>query len=77
MSPPASNGLTLLSPTERFPNNPLLVKVTVGKNRPTVYDLPGQDHVYGKIIERDPEECAATGKIQKYFLMISFTALEY
>ena len=59
----AANGLTLLSPTERFPKNPLLVKVTVGKNRPTVYDLPGQDHVYGKIIERDPEECAATGMI--------------
>jgi hypothetical protein len=56
-------GLAILSPSERFPQNPLLVKVAVGKNRPTVYDLPGQDHVYGKIIERDPEECAATGKI--------------
>jgi hypothetical protein len=57
-----SSGLTLLSTTARFPKNPLLVRDTVGKNRPTVYDLPGEDHVYGKKIDRDPEECAATGK---------------
>ncbi|KAJ3334158.1 hypothetical protein HDU76_008620 [Blyttiomyces sp. JEL0837] len=40
-------------------NNPLLVKDSVGKSRPTVYDLPGQNHVYGKKVERNPEECAA------------------
>ncbi|KAJ3126795.1 hypothetical protein HK098_007088 [Nowakowskiella sp. JEL0407] len=42
------------------PTNPLLVKDLVGKTRPTVYDLPDSSHVYGKKIERNPEECAAT-----------------
>ena len=59
----SGNGLTLLTPTARFPNNPLLVRDTVGKKRPTVYELPPEDHVYGKKIDRDPEECAATGKV--------------
>ena len=45
----------------RFTHNPLLVKHAVGKTRPTVYDLPGSDHVYGKRIERDPLENAAKG----------------
>lgn len=40
-------------------NNPLLVKHTVGETRHSVYDLPGKDHVYGKKVERNPEECAA------------------
>ncbi|KAI9329393.1 hypothetical protein DFJ73DRAFT_631387 [Zopfochytrium polystomum] len=40
-------------------SNPLLVKDSVGKSRPTVYDLPPSHHVYGKGIERNPEECAA------------------
>ncbi|KAJ3199230.1 hypothetical protein HDU82_000618, partial [Entophlyctis luteolus] len=39
--------------------NPLLVKDSVGKTRPTVFDLPGNDHIYGKKVERNPEECAA------------------
>jgi hypothetical protein len=42
-------------------HNPLLVKGDVGKIRPTVYDLPGDDHVYGKAVIRDPLECAANG----------------
>ncbi|KAL2912292.1 hypothetical protein HK105_208207 [Polyrhizophydium stewartii] len=50
----------LQHPSSRFPHNPLLVKFAVGKTRPTVYDLPGGDHVYGKRIERDPLENAAT-----------------
>ena len=45
----------------RLRGNPLLVKNSVGKTRPSVYDLPGIDHVYGKQVERDPEECAAQG----------------
>ncbi len=57
-----SSGLQLLSASARFPNNPLLVRDTVGKKRPTVYELPAEDHVYGKTVVRDPEECAATGK---------------
>ncbi|KAJ3411778.1 hypothetical protein HDV05_001736 [Chytridiales sp. JEL 0842] len=40
-------------------SNPLLVKSSVGKTRPTVFDLPGIHHVYGKKVERDPQECAA------------------
>ncbi|KAJ1558445.1 hypothetical protein HK405_013669 [Cladochytrium tenue] len=40
-------------------NNPLLVKDGVGKGRPSVYDLPADDHVYGKRVERNPDECAA------------------
>ncbi|KAL5039258.1 hypothetical protein BDV3_002634 [Batrachochytrium dendrobatidis] len=40
----------------RHPHNPLLVKHVVGKTRQTVYDLPGEDHVYGKQIERDSTE---------------------
>ncbi|KAJ3069935.1 hypothetical protein HDU98_007028 [Podochytrium sp. JEL0797] len=40
-------------------SNPLLVKDSVGKTRPTVFDLPGDGHIYGKKVERDPEECAA------------------
>jgi hypothetical protein len=44
-------------------HNPLLVKDSVGKTRPTVYDLPGVHHVYGKKIERDPQECAAQGNL--------------
>lgn len=59
-----SSGLALLNPTARFPKNPLLVRDAVGKNRPTVYDLPGEDHVYGLHIERDPQECAATGNLK-------------
>ncbi|KAI8622264.1 hypothetical protein BC830DRAFT_1089895 [Chytriomyces sp. MP71] len=42
-----------------FTSNPLLVKDSVGKTRPTVFDLPGHEHVYGKKVDRDPEECAA------------------
>ncbi|KAJ3084885.1 hypothetical protein BCR33DRAFT_713874 [Rhizoclosmatium globosum] len=42
-----------------FTSNPLLVKDSVGKTRPTVFDLPGDDHIYGKKVERNPEECAA------------------
>ncbi|KAJ3368320.1 hypothetical protein HDU91_000676 [Kappamyces sp. JEL0680] len=41
-------------------HNPLLVKGAVGKIRPTVYDLPGEDHIYGKAVVRDPLENAAT-----------------
>ncbi|KAJ3238895.1 hypothetical protein HDU81_006906 [Chytriomyces hyalinus] len=42
-----------------FTSNPLLVKDAVGKTRPTVFDLPGNDHVYGKKVDRNPEECAS------------------
>ncbi|KAI9350338.1 hypothetical protein BDR26DRAFT_915233 [Obelidium mucronatum] len=42
-----------------FTSNPLLVKDSVGKTRPTVFDLPGDDHIYGKKVDRNPEECAA------------------
>ncbi|KAJ3022549.1 UNVERIFIED_CONTAM: hypothetical protein HDU68_009052 [Siphonaria sp. JEL0065] len=45
-----------------FTSNPLLVKDSVGKTRPTVFDLPGDDHIYGKKVERNPEECAAQAK---------------
>ncbi|KAJ3105079.1 hypothetical protein HDU97_008483 [Phlyctochytrium planicorne] len=47
------------SSSTKFSNNPLLVRDTVGKPRPTVYDLPASDHVYGKKVERNPEETAA------------------
>lgn len=30
------------------PTNPLLVKYPVGRARPSCYNLPGEDHVYGK-----------------------------
>lgn len=40
-------------------NNPLLVKGIVGKTRPTVFDLPAPDHIYGKSIDRNPDETAA------------------
>jgi hypothetical protein len=43
-------------------HNPLLVKGDVGKIRPTVYDLPVDDHIYGKAVIRDPLENAATGR---------------
>jgi hypothetical protein len=46
-------------------NNPLLVKYSVGKTRPTMYDLPGQHHVYGKKIERNPDETAVQGKFKQ------------
>ncbi|KAI8923514.1 hypothetical protein BC831DRAFT_552102 [Entophlyctis helioformis] len=51
---------SLQSFQSRFTHNPLLVKHAVGKTRPTVYDLPGKDHVYGKRVERNPLENAAT-----------------
>ncbi|KAI8851866.1 hypothetical protein BC829DRAFT_99044 [Chytridium lagenaria] len=40
-------------------HNPLLVRDSVGKTRPSVYDLPEASHVYGKKVERNPEETAA------------------
>ncbi|KAJ3118974.1 hypothetical protein HDU96_005211 [Phlyctochytrium bullatum] len=40
-------------------NNPLLVRDSVGKGRPSVYTLPAPEHVYGKRVERNPEETAA------------------
>ncbi|KAJ3209010.1 hypothetical protein HDU67_006425 [Dinochytrium kinnereticum] len=40
-------------------HNPLLVRDSVGKTRPSVFDLPGSEHVYGKKVERNPEETAA------------------
>ncbi|KAJ3187630.1 hypothetical protein HK101_009286 [Irineochytrium annulatum] len=43
----------------KTPANPLLVRDEVGKARPSVFDLPGQHHIYGKLIERDPEETTA------------------
>jgi hypothetical protein len=42
-------------------HNPLLVKGAVGKNKPTVYDLPSEDHIYGKPVIRDPLENAVMG----------------
>jgi hypothetical protein len=42
--------------------NVLLVKAEVGKARPTVYDLPETNHIYGKQIARDPDNCASTGR---------------
>ncbi|KAI9104738.1 hypothetical protein DFS34DRAFT_690984 [Phlyctochytrium arcticum] len=44
----------------RSTTNVLLVKDHVGKTRPSVYSLPGLNHVYGKKVPRDPNECAAT-----------------
>ena len=41
--------------------NPLLVKGAVGRNRPTVYVLPSEDHTYGMPVIRDPLDNAATG----------------
>ncbi|KAJ1340612.1 hypothetical protein BSLG_004706 [Batrachochytrium salamandrivorans] len=45
--------------TARPGHNTLLVKHEVGKTRTTVYDLPSDDHVYGKRVERDPLENTA------------------
>jgi hypothetical protein len=53
-------------------HNPLLVKGAVGKNKPTVYDLPSEDHIYGKPVIRDPLENAVMGTFQ----FISFATLE-
>lgn len=58
---PKVTGLPLSS-SGRLTNNVLLVKDLVGKTRPTVYTLPGLEHVYGKRVERDPNESAATGE---------------
>ncbi|KNC98380.1 uncharacterized protein SPPG_06087 [Spizellomyces punctatus DAOM BR117] len=44
----------------RATTNVLLVKDYVGKTRPSVYSLPGLNHVYGKRVERDPNESTAT-----------------
>lgn len=41
--------------------NPLLVRATVGKTRPTVYDLPPAGHIYGKMVPRNPLEDASQG----------------
>jgi hypothetical protein len=45
------------------PTNPLLVKSTVGKARPSVYNLPPDDHVYGMPIYRNPTEEEHSGKM--------------
>ncbi|KAI8815290.1 hypothetical protein BJ742DRAFT_11314 [Cladochytrium replicatum] len=49
-----------MTAVQRGSTNPLLVKDVVGHTKPTCYDLPAATHVYGKKIERDPKECAAT-----------------
>ena len=56
------------SPKGAKQHNPLLVKGDVGKIRPTVYDLPGDDHIYGKAVIRDPLECAATGNSRRIYI---------
>jgi len=50
----------MVTVTKTAAKNPLLVKITVGKTRPSVYDLPKEGHVYGIVLERNPDECAAT-----------------
>ncbi|KAI8592695.1 hypothetical protein BDZ88DRAFT_407329 [Geranomyces variabilis] len=42
----------------RLTNNVLLVHSSVGKTRPSVYSLPGMNHIYGKRVERDGSGCA-------------------
>ncbi|KAI8814144.1 hypothetical protein BJ742DRAFT_786565 [Cladochytrium replicatum] len=49
-----------MAAVQRGTANPLLVKDVVGHTKPTCYDLPAATHVYGKKVERDPKECAAT-----------------
>jgi hypothetical protein len=46
-----------------MPKNPLLVRATVGKTRPTMYDLPAESHIYGKLIPRNPLEDASQGEL--------------
>jgi hypothetical protein len=35
--------------------NPLLIKEEDGKAKPSTYDLPGENHTYGKKVLDDPE----------------------
>jgi hypothetical protein len=36
-------------------NSPLLIKDQYGKAKPSNYDLPGENHTYGKKVLDDPE----------------------
>ncbi|KAJ3055665.1 hypothetical protein HK097_009783 [Rhizophlyctis rosea] len=54
------NDFTSKALSAKETSNTLLVKDLVGKTRPSVFDLPELNHVYGKTIERDPNETAAT-----------------
>ena len=60
-----ANHLALLPGREGpfLEKNPLLVRSSVGQTKPTCYDLPGGDHIYGKPIDRNPSENAAMGNI--------------
>lgn len=43
-------------PWERTPNM-LLTKSELGKSKPTVRDLPPEEHVYGDYVPYGPEDC--------------------
>lgn len=46
----------------KMDNNLLLIKPQLGRTRPTVYDLPPEDHIYGQIVERNPLDKAEHSK---------------
>ncbi|ORZ35459.1 hypothetical protein BCR44DRAFT_52345 [Catenaria anguillulae PL171] len=45
--------------TKSRTNNPLLIKYPVGKPKPVSYALPDEEHVYGRPIDRRPDETTA------------------